>query len=187
MKLEDRLSQRFGECVRQMISVKITIAAIATLILPITFTLVVLLRYFLHMDLFAYEEWLLPISFWLFFLGSAVGSYQDSQIRADVFESYFKSPRSIWFRELSLHIIEAFLAAVMTYWAWLMITNDINMYPWWQKTIALKIPHFVSHLAIFIGVLFMAFYSLLHVYVLLKFGPDIVDEDYDNEQQPTRT
>ncbi|MBT3139486.1 TRAP transporter small permease [Ruegeria litorea] len=181
MQLSDRLPPTLGTTVRRMIAVKQTIAAVATLILPITFFMVVLFRYFLHFDLFAYEEWLLPIGFWLFFLGSAVGSYQDTQIRADVFESYFKSTRSIWLRELSLHVIEAVIATVMAYWAWLMIINDLGMYPWWQKTIALKIPHFVPHLGIFLGMAFMAFYSTLHIFVLLKFGPAVVDEDYDNE------
>lgn len=182
MQLADRLPPVLGLAVRRMITVKKTIGAIATLLLPITFFLVVLFRYFLHLDLFAYEEWLLPIAFWLYFLGSAVGSYEDSQIRADVFESYFKSKRSIWLRQVALHLIELLITLAMTYWAWLMISNDLAMYPWWQKTIALKIPHFIPHLGIFLGVAFMASFSALHLYVLLKFGPAIVTEDYDNER-----
>ncbi len=160
-----------------MVAVKITISAIATLILPVTFCLVVIFRYILHSDLFAYEEWLLPISFWLYFLASAVGSYEDTQIRADIFESYFKTAKSIWRRKVFLHIVETLLAFVMVYWAWLMIANDVNSYPFWQKTIALKIPYFVAHLGIFVGLAFMAFYGALHVYVLLKFGPKVVEED----------
>jgi TRAP-type C4-dicarboxylate transport system permease small subunit len=87
--LADHLPPRLGAVVRRAVAVKLTITAIATLILPVTFLLVVLFRYVFRLDLFAYEEWLLPISFWLYFLASAVGSYQDTQIRADVLESLF--------------------------------------------------------------------------------------------------
>lgn len=176
-ELADRLPPKLGTLVRRMVAIKLTISAIATLILPITFFLVVVFRYILHRDLFAYEEWLLPISFWLYFLSSAVGSYEDSQIRADILESYFKTPKAIWWRKVVLLTVENAISIVMVYWGALMIINDINSYPFWQKTIALKIPFFVPHLGIFIGLIFMSFYGLLHLYVLLKFGPKFIEED----------
>ena len=104
--LADRLPPRLGRTVRRMVAVKLTYSAIATLILPLTFLMVVIFRYVLHRDLFAYEEWLLPISFWLYFMASAVATYQDTQIRADVLESLFRTPRSIWIRRICLTAIE---------------------------------------------------------------------------------
>ena len=172
--LADRLPPRLGRTVRRMVAIKLTYSAIATLILPLTFLMVVIFRYVLHRDLFAYEEWLLPISFWLYFMASAVATYQDTQIRADVLESLFRTPRSIWIRRICLTAIEIVITLAIVYWGWLMIVNDISAYPFWQKTIALKIPFFVPHLGIFIGLVFMLLYSSLHLYVLLKFGPETV-------------
>lgn len=177
--LADRLPPKLGTAVRWMVAIKINLCAAATLSLPITFFLVVIFRYILHADLFAYEEWLLPISFWLYFLASGVGSYQGSHIRADIFESYFTTAVAIWWRRVLLGVVETALTFVMVYWGWLMIASDLASYPFWQKTTALKIPFLVPHLGIFIGLVFMAFYTLLHLYVLLRFGPPLIEEELD--------
>ena len=57
-----------------------------------------------------------------------------------------------------------------------MMLREIGSYPFWQKTIALQIPFAAPRLGIFIGLFFMAFYGLLHLYVLLKFGHSSVEE-----------
>lgn len=176
-ELADRLPPRLGCIIRKMVSIKLAFAAIATLILPLTFCMVVVFRYILHRDMFAYEEWLLPISFWLYFLASAVATYEDSQIRADVMETLFRTPRAIWLRRICLTIVEIVITIAIVYWGWLMIATDVSTYPYWQKTIALKIPFFVPHLGIFIGLVFMLFYSGLHLYVLLRFGPSVIEAD----------
>jgi TRAP-type C4-dicarboxylate transport system permease small subunit len=175
-ELADRLPPRLGKTVKWMVAIKLNVCATATLILPITFTLVVIFRYIFHLDLFAYEEWLLPISFWLYFLASGVASYEDSQIRADVLESLFRTPSAIWRRRVILNIVETSISLVVLYWAALMMLREIGSYPFWQKTIALQIPFAAPRLGIFIGLFFMAFYGLLHLYVLLKFGHSSVEE-----------
>jgi TRAP-type C4-dicarboxylate transport system permease small subunit len=176
-ELADRLPPKLGRIVKVAVKTKLNICAIATLILPITFFFVVIFRYGLNADLFAYEEWLLPISFWLYFLASAVGSYEGSQIRADVMESFFKTPRSMWWRRVILNCLELSIGLVLVYWAWLMIDNEISRFPNWQTTIALDIPYFVPRFGIFLGLAFMAFYEMLHLYVLLKFGPTLIEEE----------
>lgn len=182
-ELADRLPPRLAKVVRCMVAIKLGFSAIALLILPITFFLVVVFRYVLERDLFAYEEWLLPISFWLYFMASAVGSYQNKQIRADILESYFSSARAIWIRRVVISIIETIIALAVVYWAYLMISREFHSYPFWQKTIALKIPFFVPRLGIFLGLLFMAIYGIMHLYVLLKFGVGIVEEEKEYTAQ----
>jgi TRAP-type C4-dicarboxylate transport system permease small subunit len=183
IELANRLPPRFAKIVKWMVAAKLNICAAATLILPITFTLVVIFRYILKLDLFAYEEWLLPISFWLYFLASSVGSYENTQIRADILESLFKTPRAIWWRKVVLNVVESFISIIVVYWAALMMLREFNSYPFWQKTIALQIPFALPRLGIFIGLFFMAFYGLLHLYVLLKFGHALVEEEMANENQ----
>lgn len=183
MELADKLPPKLGALIRKLVRIKLAICAIATLILPVTFFFVVIFRYGFNMDLFAYEEWLLPISFWLYFLASAVGSYEDSQIRADILETFFKTARATWVRKVVVSIIENCISIVIVYWATLMLINEISSYPNWQSTIALQIPYIVPRLGIFIGLLFMAVYGLLHLYVLLKFGVAIVEENQADGNQ----
>ena len=65
--LESFLPDQMGRVVKTMIRLKTALVVVSLPILPITFFGVVFFRYILERDLFAYEEWLLPICFWIFF------------------------------------------------------------------------------------------------------------------------
>jgi TRAP-type C4-dicarboxylate transport system permease small subunit len=168
---EDALPLRLQKFVSLMVKIKTTIVVIALPILPITFFFVVFLRYILERDLFAYEEWLMPICFWLFFLASALGTYQDKQINADLLDEFTDNPNLLWLRKVLITFIELVITLFIVHWGWLMLADEIAAYPRWKTTIALKIPFIVPRLGIVVGFLFMAFYSALSVYVLLKVGP----------------
>ena len=77
-----------------MLRLKSAFLMVSTFIMALTFFMVVVIRYGFQGDLFAYEEWLLPICFWMYFLGSAIGTYEDTQIKADVLESWFTNPQA---------------------------------------------------------------------------------------------
>lgn len=173
---EDELPPGLRKLVRAMIKIKTAIVVVALPILPITFFFVVFFRYILERDLFAYEEWLMPICFWMFFLGSALGTYYDKQINADLLDALTENKKIIWFRKLAITFIELIITLFVLYWGWLMLADEIAAYPKWKTTIALKIPFFVPRVGIFIGILFMAFYSAVAVYVLWKVGPTMYTE-----------
>ena len=170
--LESALPQGLRSIVRVLVRIKTIIVVIALPILPITFFLVVLFRYVLESDLFAYEEWLLPICFWLYFLGGALGTYDDVHINADLLGAISTSPRFLWLRKIAITIIELVIVLFVVHWAYLMLADEIAAYPGWKTTIALKIPFFIPRLGIFVGFLFMAFYSALSLFLLWKVGPN---------------
>lgn len=184
VELADQLPPKMAATVRWMLQIKSAFLIVSTFILALTFFFVVVFRYILESDLFAYEEWLLPLCFWMFFLGSAVGTYEDSQIKADILESWFKNPVFIWWRRTILTSIELIITIFLVYWAVLMLRDEIASYPQWQSTIALRIPFFVPRLGIFVGLVFMAFYSALHLYVLLKLDLDAVSKG-EKTENPT--
>ena len=157
--------------IRALVLVKSILVAVTLPILPITFFLVVIFRYILESDLFAYEEWLMPICFWIFFLVSALGTYYDRQINADLLDTITDNPTLLWLRKLIIQIIELFITLVLIYWAWLMIADELSAYPKWKTTIALKIPFFYPRLGILIGFGFMGFYNTLAVFLMLRAGP----------------
>jgi TRAP-type C4-dicarboxylate transport system permease small subunit len=170
--LEGELPHGLRSLVRTLVRIKTVIVVIALPILPITFFLVVLFRYVLETDLFAYEEWLLPICFWLYFLGGALGTYDDVHINADLLGAVSESPKYLWLRKISITAIELVIVLFVVYWAYLMLADEIASYPNWKTTIALKIPFFIPRVGIFLGFLFMAFYSALFLYLLWKVGPE---------------
>lgn len=148
------------------------VVTISGFTMALTFLFVVLMRYVFGGNLFAYEEWLMAISFWGFFMGAALASERKLHINADILGVVIKDPRVAWWRQVVVNSIELVITVVITYWAWLMVLDEIKSYPIWQTTAALKIPFVVWRAGIFLGFVYMSIFSAAHLYVLLKEGMD---------------
>lgn len=173
--------------VRAMVVAKGIFISIASLIMALTFLFVVILRYGFQADLFAYEEWLLVICFWLYFMAGALGTYTNSHINADLLSYVTENRRLRWIRAVVVCSIELVVSAVVVYWAVLMIRDEIDYYPYWQTTIALNIPFLVPRLGILVGFVLMTMYSALHLYVLLKGGAGEAQADDRRSPGPIPT
>ena len=154
--------------VRLLLAVNGAFICAASLTMAATFFCVVILRYGFGADLFAYEEWLLIICFWLYFMASAVGTYENSHVSADLMNHLMEDARLRWMRAVLVGAIELVVSLAALYWAVLAIRDEIASYPYWQTTIALKIPFLVPRLAPIFGFGLMAFYTALRLYVLFK-------------------
>jgi len=172
MELADQLPKSLQRPIRVMLAIKGVFVCIASLIMATTFFCVVIVRYIFETDLFAYNEWLLMICFWLYFMGGALGTYDGSHINADLLDYLTKDIRLRRYRKLIVTGIELIVSIAIVYWAVLMIYDEVNYYPNWQVTPALKIPFLLPRIGILLGFILMAFYSALHLYVLLKSRPD---------------
>ena len=170
IEIKDYVPDGLSRLVDLMVRIKTILIVVTLPILPITFFLVVFLRYILEKDLFAYEEWLLMICCWMYFLGSALGTYYDTQINADLMASITKNPTFLWMRKVAITLVELVITVIVLYWGILMLSDEIGMYPRWKTTIALKIPFIVPRIGIVVGLFFMALYSALHLFVLFRIG-----------------
>lgn len=175
------LPSQLDRFVRFMLSIKKIVLVISSLVMACTFFLVVIMRYIFEADLFAYEEWILVIAFWMYFIGGAVGSYENSHIKADFLLTILKTARAKWLLINTTLLLELIICSVLTYWAFLMIQEEITAYPEWQRTSALQIPFIAPRMSIFIGLFFMAFYTFLHLYSGLRSGPS---EEWEKEETP---
>lgn len=160
-----------------ILSVMKALIAAAGCIMALTFFFVVILRYIFHADLFAYEEWLMVIAFWMIFLASAVATHDNSHISADILGFLMKKPKTIWMRDLLVKSIELFILLYLTYLGYVMISENIAAYPMWQMSIALKIPFLVPRLGIAFSFLLMTIYTAFHLYLLIKEGPTSLADD----------
>lgn len=151
-------------------------------IMALTFFCVVILRYGFSADLFAYEEWLLVIAFWFFFLASAAATYHGTHINADILGIFLSDPRTIWLRALVVMTIEFLILVYLSYLGLLMVLEDVADYPRWQTTIALKIPFLVPRLGIFMGFLLMTVFTALALIVHLKTDPKAAIPDPRNAE-----
>ena len=172
MELADQLPKSLQRPIRVMLALKGVFVCTASLIMAATFFCVVIVRYGFGTDLFAYNEWLLIVCFWLYFMGGALGTYDGSHINADLLDYLTNDFRLRRYRKLIVTGIELIVSIAIVYWAVLMIYDEVNYYPNWQVTPALKIPFLIPRISILLGFILMAFYSALHLYVLLKSRPD---------------
>lgn len=168
--IADHLPHALRGPVRAMLAVKSAFVCAASLIMASTFFCVVILRYGFEADLFAYEEWLLVICFWLYFMASALGTYENSHVNADLLNYLTENDRLRWMRSVLVCAIELAVTLAAVYWAVLVLRDEIASYPYWQATIALKIPFIVPRAALLLGFGLMAFYSALRLYVLCTLG-----------------
>ncbi len=152
------------------------ILILSSLILATTFFAVVIMRYVFQADLFAYEEWVLTIAFWLYFLGGAQGSWEGTHIKADFLSSFLPSIRARRFFAYLVMMLEIAVLMFLTYWAFYMIYEAVSDYPRLAATTAWRIPFAVPHLGIAIG------FTLMGVFTILRFcvawnDPDFLNSD----------
>lgn len=157
--------------IKPIIKTKEYVLATFSLVLAFVFFFVVILRYLFQADLFAYEEWILIVAFWVYFLGGAMGSYENTHVKADFLISLIDDPKKKWIVTNTTLLIEILICIVLTYWGWLMLYEEIEAYPNWQTTTGLQLPFVLPKLGIFVGFLLMTLYSSLHLYSALRSGP----------------
>ncbi len=169
MSLEVR--QPLQAPVKILLACQKAILVFCSLLLAFVFFAVVILRYVFHADLFAYEEWVLVAAFWLYFIGGAQGSYENTHIKADFINAWVKNLKVKWAIANFTIFMEVLVGLVLSYWGYLMVLEDVAKYPDWPTTVVWKIPFVLPRLGIFIGLVLMTFYTSLHLYVGLRQGP----------------
>ena len=157
--------------VQLLLAIQKAVLVFCSLMLAGVFVVVVFLRYVLHTDLFAYEEWVLVAAFWLYFIGGAQGSFDNTHIRADFMSVLLKHPTIQWAVTQFTVLAEFIVGSILTYWGFLMVLEDLQKYPAWPVTTVWKIPFALPRLGIFVGLLLMTFYLGLHLYVGVRQSP----------------
>lgn len=175
--LSEELSPRMRRVVSVLLRLQTIYVCFGCLVMAFTFLFVVIFRYGFNADLFAYEEWLLVICFWLYFIASGIGTWENQHVNADLLNFVLHDSRKRKFRALLVTGLELAITLAMLYWSVLMMIEELGDYPNFQSTIALSIPFLVPRAAIFVGFGLMAFYSGLRFYVLLnmssgRFAPE---------------
>ena len=160
--------------IRSIVFVQKVLLVVCSLLIAITFGVVVVLRYGFEMNLFAYEEWMLAAAFTLYFIGSAQGSFDNTHIKADLVKEWIRSEAAKRRVDLVIFALEVAIGAVLTYWAGLMVADDLSRYPNLPATPVYSIPLAVPRGVILLGFALMTLYSAMHIVRLLARPPGAV-------------
>lgn len=142
---------RFGLILSNILVTCITFAAVITRALNI--------------NLLGYEEILIICAFWLYMIGSAYGSYEESHIKADIIVIMMKEGFTKDLIALLRNTLSVVLGIIFFLWA-------LQLFQWnianGQQTPVWRIPVTVSQSSLLFGLTVGTFYHLVHLYNEIK-------------------
>lgn len=147
----------------------------------------VVMRYILKSNFYGSDEIILVFAFWLYFMGAAYGSYENSHIKADLLNMYIKNMHYKDMLNLIAQMLTVLVNVVLMVWA-----CQFMLWAWEKNplTTALKIPILIPRSAIFIGLALMLFYHVYYLIVnfrsLLRYGYFSTQNDGDYISQNFR-
>ncbi len=128
----------------------------------------VFMRYVMHKDFFGYEDIVMLFTLWLYYLGAAYATWEESHIRGDMMSFLFKSGKAKKYYKISLNAFAVICMAFWMKWGFEYVVWNFNA---GGKTSALKIPLIASELAIYFGICGLFFYSIFHLVKYIKMSP----------------
>jgi TRAP-type C4-dicarboxylate transport system permease small subunit len=148
-----------------LIKVQEILLVLTSLCIALSLNLVVILRYVFHADLFGFEEIVVMIAMWLYFLGGAYGSYEKSHIRAGLVTLICKNESILKKVDFVQTIITTILFIIISYIAVDFLQFSIMA---GSKTSLHQVPYAVGHASVTIGFILMAFYSFVYLIMDIK-------------------
>ena len=135
----------------------------------------VIMRYVIKTDLFGIEEIVTIIVMWLYFIGAAYGSFEDSHIKADMLPALIKNKKALKTLNLAIYGISAALLTVIAFWGlqyahWSILSGG--------KSVGWRFPLIISQIPITIGFVLMWFYAICH---LVRTALKKIDENEGSE------
>lgn len=119
----------------------------------------VVMRYVLEKDFSGFGEIVRVLALWLYFIGAAHGSYEQSHIQVNFVDSFLGETRLTRAIRMLRTAIELFVLCVMTYWTWLLIEFTLE-FP--QRSPGLRIPEIIPNIALLVGFVLMLVHTVRH-------------------------
>lgn len=168
-KITDELPALIGYPMKAIAFAMRLIVMVSGFLMAFTFGAVVVIRYGLGGDLFAYEEWLLGFSIIGFFAGAVLASARNLHINADILGVVIQNARLIWWRGLIVLTVELLVILFLMYACYASLLDDFS-FPRLRATPVLRIPFVTWRIGITMAFGFMAMFTAAYLYVHIRKG-----------------
>lgn len=133
-----------------------------SIILTVLIALATFVRYVLKGDLYGYEEWVKLLAFWLYFSGAAIGAFNGTHVSADLVQSYVPAGTVKRFLVFLKDLITVGINLLFVYYGYFFFMfgfmGPLGTGIALPRTTVWQLPLWTSYLAIFLGLIFMAWY-----------------------------
>ena len=133
---------------------------IAGALLIIIMGISVFMRYVMNSTLFGSEEILALLAIWLYWIGGAYGSYEDSHISADMTDLLIRNEKFRAKYKIFIRGLTVVICGVFAYWG--VFKYGVLIVNQGARTTGLHIPLVTSRIALSIAFVLMFFYSIYH-------------------------
>ncbi len=139
-----------------------TVCFVSFILLTVIIGAATFVRYVLEGDLYGYEEVVKLLSFWLYFAGAAWGAFNRSHISADLVQSCVPEGAIKRFLVFLKDLITVAVSLLFVWYGYdffmFGLLGPLGTGVAVPKTTIWRIPLWASYLAIFTGLVFMAYY-----------------------------
>lgn len=122
-------------------------------------------RYILHTDFYGSEELILLAAFWLYFMGSALASKHNTQIKAEMLDMFIKNEKVLGFSNILKYLISLGMSVVASVWAIQYVQWNININ---MKSNVFRFPVFISVLPIAVSFVVWAIYCFRDLVLCIR-------------------
>lgn len=113
-----------------------------------------------NVDFYGYEEILVIFAMWLYMMGSAYGSYEKTQITADIVNIMMPEGKAKSSIRLLAHLITFLLGVIFAIWAFQFILWSFQMN---IRTPIYGLPSLIGESSLFFGLLLMSLYNFVYL------------------------
>lgn len=138
-----------------------TIIIIVTVLATSTMLLQVVARYVFEVSISGLDELTGHTAVWLYLMGAAYGTYDRSQIKAEMVHLFIKNEFVLTIIKSVTSLISTIVAGYMTVWSYGYIKWSIMKH---EITPTLQIPTVIFQISILIGAVLMVIYFIVEFY-----------------------
>lgn len=162
MRIPDSLKRLANFIWVALLKIQRTIMMVALCFCLLTIFLEVIMRYILQTSIIGIEELAAYVAFWLYMIGSSYGSYERSQIRAELTHLVFKDPRKYAIAKSVVNLLTFLIICNALPWAYRYLEWGFKRQEQSSATLfGSTYPVVYFQMSISIGLTLMAFYSLV--------------------------
>ncbi|GHV30863.1 C4-dicarboxylate ABC transporter permease [Synergistales bacterium] len=148
------------------------VIAVGSLVITLIIMGAAAARYILHVNFVGYDEIVVLVAFWFYFMGAAYGAYNNSHVTADIIDAYV--PLGVTRNVLAAirWAAACFACGLFVYYGFnylkFSFMGPLGNFRFLPKSMTWRIPLWISQSAIFIGLSLMELYFLRNFLLSIK-------------------